>query len=192
MENLEIKIDRNLVFAENQILETERLFLRPLTLADAEDMYEYASDEETARYVFPQHQSLPDTRRNIANYFLTAPLGKYGLELKATGKLIGTMDLRVDEANDNGEIGYTVNKAYWGQGFAPEAARTLLELGFEQLGLIRIYAVHDVDNPKSGCVMAKIGMKLEGTIPNARKWKGKITTDALRGITLEEYEAQKG
>ena len=41
-----------LIFAENQRIETECLILRPVTLADAEDMYEYASDEETVRYVF--------------------------------------------------------------------------------------------------------------------------------------------
>ena len=41
------------IFAENQVLETERLLLRPLTLADAKDMFEYASDEETTTFVFP-------------------------------------------------------------------------------------------------------------------------------------------
>ena len=47
-----------LIFAENQRIETERLILRPVTLDDAEDMYEYASDEETVRYVFLNKQSL--------------------------------------------------------------------------------------------------------------------------------------
>ena len=46
-----------LIFAENQRIETERLILRPVTLADAEDMYEYASDEETVRYVFLKNKT---------------------------------------------------------------------------------------------------------------------------------------
>lgn len=47
-----------LIFAENQRIETECLILRPVTLADAEDMYEYASDEETVRYVFLKNQTI--------------------------------------------------------------------------------------------------------------------------------------
>ena len=50
-----------LIFAENQRIETERLILRPVTLADAEDMYEYASDEETVRYVFLKNQTIAET-----------------------------------------------------------------------------------------------------------------------------------
>lgn len=185
---MEIVINRNLIFAENQYLETERLKLRPVTLSDANDMHEYASDEETVTYVFPIHQSFKDTKESIANYFMAAPLGKYGIELKATGKFIGTIDLRVVDQHNIAEIGYSLNKVFWGQGYVPEAAHELLCLGFEELKLMRIFATHDIDNPKSGRVMEKIGMKVEGNIPNARMWKGKVVTDIIRGITLEEWQ----
>ncbi|MGG5342782.1 GNAT family N-acetyltransferase [Enterococcus sp. AZ192] len=185
---MELVINRNLIFAQNQRLETERLILRPVTLDDAIEMYEYASDEETVTYVFPIHQSLKDTKKSIANYFVCAPLGKYGIALKETGRFIGTIDLRVEEKHNNGEIGYTLNKKFWGKGYVPEAANELLRLGFEELKLIRICAVHDIDNPKSGRVMEKIGMKIEGTVPNARMWKGKVVTDVLRGIMVEEWQ----
>ncbi|MBO0441153.1 GNAT family N-acetyltransferase [Candidatus Enterococcus ikei] len=185
---MELIINRNLVFAENQHLETERLKLRPVTLNDVEDMYEYASDETTCRYVFPIHQTVKDTKENIANYFLFAPLGKYGIELKATGKLIGTVDLRVENQHNIAEIGYALNKDFWGVGYVPEAATELLRLGFEELQLMRIFAIHDIDNPQSGRVMEKIGMKIEGKVPNARMWKGKVVTDIMRGITLEEWQ----
>ncbi|MFK4566378.1 GNAT family N-acetyltransferase [Enterococcus sp. UD-01] len=185
---MELLLNRNLVFAENQRLETERLILRPVSLADAEDMFEYASDEETVVFVFPQHQTLKETRENIANYFLTEPLGKYGIELKETGKLIGTIDLRVDEQNSIAEIGYALNKHFWGQGLMPEAGREILRVGFEKLRLIRIFASHDIKNPQSGRVMEKLGMKKEGQIANARMWKGQAVTDILRGITIEEWQ----
>jgi ribosomal-protein-alanine N-acetyltransferase len=185
---MELLLNRNLVFAENQRLETERLILRPVSLADAEDMFEYASDEETVVFVFPQHQTLKETRENIANYFLTEPLGKYGIELKETGKLIGTIDLRVSEQNSTAEIGYTLNKHFWGQGLMPEAGREILRVGFEKLRLIRIFANHDIKNPQSGRVMEKLGMKIEGQITNARMWKGQAVTDILRGITIEEWQ----
>lgn len=184
---LKLVINRNLIFAENQYLETKRLKLRPVTLNDAKDMYEYASDEETITYVFPMHQSVKETKEIIANHFLSAPLGKYGIELKESGKFIGTIDLRVVDQHNIAETGYSLNKAFWGQGFVPEAANELLRLGFEELRLMRIFANHDIDNPNSGRVMEKIGMKIEGKIPNARMWKGKVVTDITRGITLEEW-----
>lgn len=188
---MEIVVNRKLIFAENQYLETERLLLRPVTLADAEEMFEYGSDEETVTFVFPRHQTIKDTKESIATYFMSSPFGKYGIELKATGRLIGTIDLRVEDHHNNGEIGYTLNKAFWGHGYTPEAAKKLLALGFEDLKLMRIFAAHDIDNPQSGQVMEKLGMKIEGEIPNARMCKGKIVTDILRGITVEEWRSQK-
>ena len=105
--------------------------------------------------------------------------------------MIGTIDLRVNEIQDNAELGYALNKAYWGNGDMPEAAKALLTLGFEELALVRIFAQHDVENPKSGRVMEKIGMKKEGTIPDARHWKGKIASTVLRGITKKEWQEQQ-
>ena len=54
--------------------------------------------------------------------------------------------------------------------------------------LMRIFALHDQDNPASGRVMEKIGFTYEGTLPNARISKGKIVTDVYRGMTLETWQ----
>ena len=78
---MELLIDRNLIFAQHQRIETERLILRPVTLKDTEDMYEYGQDEETTYYVFPTYQTIADAKQGIANVFMAAPLGKYGIEL---------------------------------------------------------------------------------------------------------------
>ncbi|MGK0552149.1 GNAT family N-acetyltransferase [Enterococcus faecalis] len=177
-----------LLLAENQTLQTERLWLRPVTLADTADMFAYASDEKCVEYVFPPHVTTADTKVAIASYFMAEPLGKYGLELKATGQMLGTIDLRVKMEKKVGELGYTLNREFWGQGFMPEAAEALLQLGFAQLELLRVFAVHDIDNQASGRVMEKIGMTIEGTIKNARISKGKIVTDVLRGITYETWQ----
>ncbi|MGC3771575.1 GNAT family N-acetyltransferase, partial [Enterococcus faecalis] len=139
-----------LIFAENQQLETERLHLRPVTLADTDDLFEYASDEETTRFVFPKNETKEETRASIAKYFMGEPLGKYGIEVKETGKMIGTIDLRVNETNNVGELGYVLNRAFWGNGYMPEAATALIELGFAKMKLMRIFALHDQDNPASG------------------------------------------
>ncbi|GHU62902.1 N-acetyltransferase [Clostridia bacterium] len=177
-----------LVLAENQRMETKRLVLRPVVLEDAPDMFEYASDEENVEFVFPRHHSVEDTRINIAKYFMENPLGKYGLELKESKKLIGTVDLRISEEHASAEVGYTLNKAYWGQGYVPEACEALLELGFLKCYLFRIASKHDIRNPRSGRVMEKIGMQKEGLIPNARIHKGQSVTDVIRGITIDEWK----
>lgn len=186
---MEVVLDRKLILAENRFLETERLKLRPVTLEDAEDMFEYSSDEETVTYVFPLNQEIAETRKNIAGYFMQQPLGKYGVELKATGKFIGTIDLGVDEANTIAEMGYALNRGFWGKGYMPEAAQAILRLSFEKLELMRVYAVHDEDNAKSGRVMEKIGMTVEGITPCARLSKGIMVTDVTWGITKENWLA---
>lgn len=187
---MELLLDRQLILAENAIMETPRLTLRPVTLADAEDMYDYAHDREAMQFVFEPHQTLEDTKRNIANYFLSSPLGKFGIELKATGHLIGSIDLNLQEAHENGVLGYVLHPDYWGQGIIAEAGEALLALAFDKLRLIRVSAVHDVLNPNSGKVMTKLGMTFEGRLPNARKWKGKVVTDQQYGITKEVWEAR--
>ncbi|MFV0560689.1 MAG: GNAT family N-acetyltransferase [Enterococcus sp.] len=187
---MEILIDSAVVFSKNQQIETKRLVLRPVTMDDVLDMFTYAHDAETTEFVFPMHQTKSDTEISIAKYFMAAPLGKYGIALKESNRLIGTIDLRVDENAGTAEIGYVLNKVFWGNGYVPEAAEALLALGFEQLKLVRIFAFHDVRNQKSGRVLEKLGMKEEGHIPNARKWNGKVISYVLRGITNTEWETR--
>lgn len=176
-----------LLLAKHQIIDTPRLLLRPVTLADATDMYVYASDEETTKFVFPQHQSIEDTMVSIATYFMADPLGKFAIQDRTSGQMIGTIDLRVASAKETAEIGYTLIRMFWGQGLMPEAAMALLHLGFETLDLVRIYALHDARNPQSGRVMEKIGMKVEATIPSARLLRGQLIDEVMRGMTKEEW-----
>lgn len=185
---MEIQKNYLLLLAENQRIETPRLWLRPVTMADANDLFEYASDEETTEFVFPMHQSLSDTKIAIATHFLAAPLGKFAIEEKTSGKMIGTIDLRIDPLKEVGELGYTLNKAFWGQGLVPEAAGMLLYVGFEKLALVRIHALHDQRNYRSGRVMEKIGMKVEAQIPAARRFHGQVVDEVMRGITRDEWQ----
>lgn len=183
-------MEKNIAFslALHKRIETERLILRPVTLADAEDMYEYASDEETVYYVFDKHQSLEDTKENIAAYFEADPLGKYALELKETGKMIGTIDLRFKDWKHKAELGYTMNKHYHGKGYMTEAGKALLWLGFEVIGLERIQSLHDERNRASGRVMERLGMTKEGVSRHVGKWKqGEWFNDVYYSILKDEY-----
>ena len=150
-------------------------------MADANDLFEYASDEETTEFVFRGINHLWIQNRHC-NVFLAAPLGKFAIEEKMSGNMIGTIDLRVDPLKEVAELGYTLNKAFWGQGIVPEAARMLLSLGFEKLALVRIYALHDQRNHRSGRVMEKIGMKVEAQIPAARRFRGQVVDEVMREL----------
>ncbi len=172
--------------AQHRILETERLILRPITLEDAEDMYEYASDAENVDRVFPRHQSLEETRFLIAILFMKNPLGHYAIEERASGKMIGTCDIRPDEANESVELAYALNKKYWGQGIATEAATELMRIAKEALKAKRIWAMHDITNLGSGRVMEKIGMEKEGIIRNYKNLCGEMSDQAIYSLVLRE------
>lgn len=178
---------RILLLAENSILETERLILRPLTLEDTADFFEYASDEETMRYIFNPHTSLHQTKEFIANYYLTTPLGFYALEHKEVHKMIGVIEFRVDDKKHEGEIGYMLNKKYWRQGLTTEACLRILSLGFNTLLLEHITSGHDTGHIASGSVLKKVGMSFEHITKDAHELKGKMVDTFFYGITRDNY-----
>lgn len=181
-----------LYLAVHNILETERLKLRPVTLADVADMHEYASDNDNTYFVFESHQTLDDTRFSIATYFMAEPLGKFGIELKEEKKLIGTADLRVDMKKSKGEIGYALNKKYFNQGYATEAAEALTEFAFETLQLEKVSATCDERNKASEAVMKKLGMQFEGRSRNHELWKnGEWINMLFYSILRKEYFKRK-
>ena len=184
-----------LKLAQYPIAETERLLLRPVTLDDAEEMFEYASDRENTRYTFPTNQSLEETKNNIAQFYLANPLGRWGIELKSNGKFIGTIDLhKIVPALKRAAIGYIINKKYWNQGLTTEANRAVIELAFEKIGMNKLSALHDKDNPASGKVMEKSGMRFSHEEPYARmdnKETGRIVTRVHYVLTKEDYFANK-
>ena len=151
-------------------INTPRLILRRFCREDAPDMYKnWASDEEVTRYLtWPPHSSA-----EVSGMLLGQWTAKYGdgdyfnwaIELKETGGVIGNISVvRLDEAIDSAEIGYCLSRAHWGRGFMPEALRAVTAYLFDTVGLNRVWAGHDVDNPKSGRVMVKAGMKPEGIL----------------------------
>jgi ribosomal-protein-alanine N-acetyltransferase len=144
------------------IIETEHLMLRPLSMQDANDMFEYASKPENLIYVFPAHQNLAETRLTIATLFMKAPLGKWAIELKSEHKMIGTIDfVKLDEKNRTAEIGYVLNHRYWGQGLMTEAVRTLTEIALTEFGMRYLDILVDVENVGSLKVAEKSGYTLQ-------------------------------
>jgi len=155
------------LFQSPPILDTPRLTLRPVTLKDERDMYRCCCDPEVSRHVlWDTHQSMRDTRatiRSILKDYRAGVPASLAIVRKSDHRMIGTMGFMcVDCDNRCGEVGYSIARDCWNQGYATEALTALLHYGFDTLRLNRIEAMFETDNPASGRVMEKCGMRMEG------------------------------
>ena len=159
--------------------------LAPVTIDDAPDMFEYASNPENAYYVFETNKSLQDTKDIIQKIFIENGLGKYGIFLNE--KLIGTIYfLNLDDRNKSAELSYVLNKKFEGHGYATEAAIKLRDIFFTELEGERLYARHTFDNLKSMNLMARIGMKIEGTLRKSYCFHGRQVDLAIWSMTRDD------
>jgi RimJ/RimL family protein N-acetyltransferase len=149
------------------ILETERLILRRLVMEDLNDLYALYSDPEIRKY-FPEGVlTLEETREELEWHMHGHPkfpeLGLWATIHKESGKFIGRCGLLpwTIEGQREVEVAYTIVQEYWGQGLATEAARGILDYGFERLHLSRLICLIDPENIASQRVAEKIGMTLE-------------------------------
>ncbi len=158
-----------------QRIETQRLILRRFKIEDAEEMYtNWASDTEVTRYLtWPAHSSVEVTRSLLTewvSHYSDGGFFNWVMEYKETGKVIGNISVvQLHENREAADIGYCMSRAYWGHGLMPEALKGVMAYLFDVVGLNRIAGCHDVNNPKSGRVMDKAGMKREGILRAAGK-----------------------
>lgn len=151
-------------------IETDRLLLRRFRYDDAEYMFRnWASDSEVAEFLtWPPHESVEVTKILLDNWIARyADLSYYNwvIELKDTKEVIGNISvIKLEERIEAAEIGYCMGKLWWGQAIMPEALKAVIAFLFDEVGLNRIAACHDSNNPKSGKVMVKAGMKFEGVL----------------------------
>lgn len=152
--------------AEAPTLETERLILRPFTVADAPAVQRLAGEktiaDNTLNIPHPYADGMAEAW--IGSHDAALARGEslvLAVTLSGEG-LIGAIGLNLDRPNRRGELGYWIAVPHWGRGFATEAAKAVIRYGFQSLGLNRIEANHLTRNPASGRVLAKVGMRLEG------------------------------
>ena len=149
------------------ILETKRLLLRHLKADDLDELFRLYSDADIRKY-FPEGVLTLAGAREELGWHMDAyqqhpQLGLWATIHKETGRFIGRCGLLTWEINGVSqiEIAYLINKVYWNQGLATEAAQGLLRYGFEKLKLSRMICMMHPDNTASQRVAEKIGMTLE-------------------------------
>ena len=179
--------------ARPPLLETERLILRALTLDDALAVATLAGDRRVARYLIavPSPYPVELAARWIAGRIAWWPQGR-GVTLaicrrEAPGDLLGSVSLRRYIRDRRAELGYWLGAADWGKGYATEAADAMLDLGFAELRLERIYAQVLAGNAASCRVLDKLGMTAEGIRRNHVR-KGRRLHDVhLFGMLRSEW-----
>ena len=149
------------------VLETERLVLRQLLVRDKYDMFEYSKNPEVTKYLlWREHKDIHHTAKflkYLRSAYRRGECWEWAIVNKAENKMIGTVGfVSFDNQHNAAEVGYVISDKYWGNGYAPEALRRIINFGFDELFLNRIYARHIVGNERSGRVMQKSGMTFEG------------------------------
>ncbi len=153
------------------IVETERLLLRELTPADAAGLFAFDSDPQVHRFLGNRPvQSLAQSQATIEfvrQQYQTNGIGRWAVELRATGEFLGWAGLKLIQEPLNGhvgfhDVGYRFIRRFWGQGFATEAARASVAYGFDVLGLPVLYAAADMRNLASRAVLGKVGFQHQG------------------------------
>lgn len=149
-----------------RVLETNRLALRRLTLDDAEFIFGLVNQPSWLRFIGDKNvRNVEDAR----NYLRTGPLDMYSrfgfgtfmVERKEDGAPIGTCGLLKRDTLPEPDIGYAFLPEFWGQGYAVEAAASVLEYGHYSHELTRILAIVSPGNERSIRVLEKCGMKFE-------------------------------
>ena len=178
-------------------LATPRLHLRAFAEGDIARLVALAGDYEVAKNTLniPHPYTEADawhwlhlTQQGYAQQSAYA----FALELRATGEFVGGMGLTLEPRFDRAEAGYWLGQPYWGRGLATEALAGVLRFGFEVLNLNKIYATHIAQNPASGRVMQKNGMRKEGELAQHTKRDGRYYDLWQYRLTQAEYVARLG
>lgn len=170
-------------------LETGRLILRRFTGDDLEDLFRIYADEEANRFLpwFPA-RSRDDAERIFAEQYAAAyekPWAyAYAVCLKEDSRPVGYVHVGTEEPYD---LGYGLRRAYWGRGIASEAAGAVVEQ-VKRDGLPCLTATHDVDNPRSGGVMRKLGMRYQYSYRELWHPKERLVTFRLYQMSLDGGE----
>lgn len=163
----------------NQLkLETNRLLLRPVAPSDITSIQRSASAREIADTMISIPHPYPDgeAARYIAREQAAVELGhsvSFVIERKSGAEFCGIISIReIEQEHSQAELSFWLAVEAWGQGYMSEALQPVLQVGFQDLDLNRLYAYHMVRNPGSGKVLQRNGFVQEGILrQRVRKWE---------------------
>jgi RimJ/RimL family protein N-acetyltransferase len=176
-------------------LTTQRLVLREFDEHDYPALLAYQSDPRYLEY-YPWTERQPEDVRRLLQSFLDGqraqPRHKFQLAvtLKPGLQLIGNCGIRMDSPTARqGDLGYELSPAHWGQGYATEATCAIIQFGFAELQLHRIWAWCIADNHRSVRVLEKLGLRQEGLLRENEHFKGCWWDTRVYAILSHEWRA---
>ena len=184
------------ILANLPTIETERLLLRKISLNDASDMFEYASNPEVSEYtMWSTHTSIEDTKyfiKSLLKMYKKRELVDWGIVHKVEKKFIGTCGfVEWSMTHSRAEMGYAISRKYWNQGYMSEAVNAMMEFGFREMLLNRIQGKCQVHNIGSARVMEKVGMQLEGILRQQLFVKGEYWDLKIYSILRDDFFADR-
>jgi len=169
-----------------------------LASGDVSDIYNnWAKDPEVSKNLtWHPHKSEEESAGLLAGWlerYNDPTYYHWGVELKETGRLIGTFQaVNLSERDKSIELAYCMGQEWWGRGLMVEAVEAVIAHFFESVGFNRVYATHFLQNPNSGKVMLKAGMKYEGVLRQARWFEKFGFMDlAYYSILKSEYNKEE-
>jgi [ribosomal protein S5]-alanine N-acetyltransferase len=178
------------------VLETARLHLRPLEMADAPAMLAYGSDPEIARMgMWPPLANLAESEADIQSVLEGYQAGEqwtWAIEERGGATMIGRCDLlKYRRLHRNAEVGYTLARQVWGKGYATEALHALVQFAFSDLQLHRLEALVLDFNHASIRVLEKVGMQREGVKHEAYFADDHFVDLFCYGLLAQDYHGAK-
>ena len=174
-------------------LNTRRLNLRPLTIEYAEEIFKYRSDSVTNQY----QGWIPTTIDEVADFInnKVSPVFdkadtwfQFVIISNSDGKLIGDLGVHfIDEEKSQAELGCTLDKKYFGNGFAMEAMNEVISYLFKKLNKHRIYASVDPRNIGSVKLMENLGFRKEAHFKKSLFLNGEWVDDVIYGLLKSEW-----
>lgn len=176
-------------------IETPRLILRRAIMEDTQPMFDnWASDPEVTKYLtWPAYEKPDDSIFKLwIDGYEHDDFYQWMIELKEISQPIGSISVvNHNDQTASAEIGYCIGKRWWHQGITTEALHAVIDYLFAEVGMNRITARHDTNNPHSGGVMKKCGMEYEGTF-RAGGWNNQgIVDEAHYSIFQKDWEREK-
>lgn len=177
-------------------LHTERLSLRPHRSTDAEALHRIYAIPEVARFLLDEPWTSDTAREKVAERLpktsLSGDTGALMLVIEREGVAIGDVQLWLTDVERRvAEIGWVLDPAHGGQGFAGEAVRAVLDHGFAQHGLHRVAAQMDARNAASAKLAGSVGMRREAHLREDWWSKGEWTDTLVFGMLASDRPSDR-
>ena len=175
---------------------TDRLALRPYQESDLDAVHDMLRRPEVVRYLYWDVKTRDEAADMLARRVTNDALRAEGdwlvlaVTLRETGAVLGDVILKWEsQEHRQGEIGFVFHPDYHGKGYALEASRVVLRLGFEELGLHRIVGRCDARNTASSGLLARLGLRREAHLIQNEWVKGEWTDDLIYAMLASEWVA---